>query len=325
MNINTSRLFSELKLFLGRLSLPGGLRIWITLGSFCFVLFSLISNASAIISLPLSNTSFVWLLFGVVINLVSLFVNAFAWKTLISWLGHKPRDLNLISLYIKSNLLKYLPGGIWHFIDRLRVLKIYMEPGKALASVFLEPMLMVVAASLLVPFGNWDQITSIFFLFPLFILSAPIREPLLTRLEMLKVNDITRLDLDLSKSFSFEKLGTSRNGYPWRPLLIEIIFLIIRFYGFYCCLIAFSLESSVSLGNWLSAFSFAWILGFVVPGAPGGLGVFETSLILKMGSLTPEASLIGAVLGYRIIATMSDLLGAFLVTNQITLKKLLFP
>lgn len=60
----------------------------------------------------------------------------------------------------------------------------------------------------------------------------------------------------------------------------------------------------------VGAFSLAWVLGLVVPGAPGGVGVFEgVAIALLQVSLTPER-ILGAVAAYRLISTLAEVLGA---------------
>ena len=44
----------------------------------------------------------------------------------------------------------------------------------------------------------------------------------------------------------------------------------------------------------------------MVPGAPGGLGVFETTLLLRLGGAVPEAQLLAVVLSYRLLSTLAD-------------------
>jgi hypothetical protein len=61
---------------------------------------------------------------------------------------------------------------------------------------------------------------------------------------------------------------------------------------------------------WLAGFALAWTAGLVVPGAPGGLGVFEAVLVLRLGGQVPEAPLLAVALSYRVIVTVADLLGA---------------
>jgi uncharacterized membrane protein YbhN (UPF0104 family) len=64
----------------------------------------------------------------------------------------------------------------------------------------------------------------------------------------------------------------------------------------------------------ISAFSLAWLAGLVVPGAPGGVGVFEAiALGLLQGSFTP-AMVLSAVVLYRLVNTLAETLGAALAT-----------
>ena len=48
----------------------------------------------------------------------------------------------------------------------------------------------------------------------------------------------------------------------------------------------------------------------MVPAAPGGLGVFEAVLLLRLGSSVPEAALLAVALSYRLVVTLADLLAA---------------
>ena len=60
----------------------------------------------------------------------------------------------------------------------------------------------------------------------------------------------------------------------------------------------------------LSGFALAWTVGLVVPGAPGGLGVFEAVLLLRLAFAVPEAPLLAVVISYRLVSTLADLIGA---------------
>jgi uncharacterized membrane protein YbhN (UPF0104 family) len=102
-------------------------------------------------------------------------------------------------------------------------------------------------------------------------------------------------------------------GYPWQPLLAELAFVLLRFAGFCCCIRAFDLPLGSDAPLWLAGFALAWTAGLVVPGAPGGLGVFEAVLLLRMGLTLPEAPLLAVALSYRLIVTLTDLLAAGLV------------
>jgi hypothetical protein len=70
----------------------------------------------------------------------------------------------------------------------------------------------------------------------------------------------------------------------------------------------------------MSIFSVGWVLGFITPGAPGGLGVFE----LTVSSLLTQQELfhsqpgfsigmaISAVAIHRVVNTLAEAIGAVL-------------
>ena len=61
---------------------------------------------------------------------------------------------------------------------------------------------------------------------------------------------------------------------------------------------------------WLAAFCLAWVVGLVVPGAPGGIGVFELVLLARLRGLIPEAELLAVLVSYRLISVGAELLAA---------------
>ena len=63
----------------------------------------------------------------------------------------------------------------------------------------------------------------------------------------------------------------------------------------------------------------------VVPGAPGGLGVFEAALLLRLSVVLPEASVLAVALAYRLVVTGADLLAAGLVGLDGKMASLEFP
>jgi len=282
---------------------------------------ALVNHGAQLRQLSLTRLAFWWLALGVGISWLSLVVNAFAWRVLVGWLGHRPSEVSLVPLFLSSNLLKYLPGGIWHFVERMRVLRPHMGAGPALASVLLEPLLMVVAALLWVPFGGWQSGLAIACCVPTMLLIPRWREPLLRRLERAKAKQLDRADVGLVGAVSPEALGSGRDDYPWSALAMEMVFVAVRFGGFWCCVMAFSLNPSLSMGEWLAGFALAWTVGLVVPAAPGGLGVFEATLLLRLGSGVPEAPLLAVVLCYRVIATFADGLAAAAVWGDRALLK----
>ena len=77
-----------------------------------------------------------------------------------------------------------------------------------------------------------------------------------------------------------------------------------------CCVVCFSSVASVGWGSWLAGFALAWSVGLVVPGAPGGLGVFELVLLARLSGAVPEAEVLAVLVSYRLISVAAELLAA---------------
>lgn len=307
-------------------ALPGGLRPWITLGSIGFVMAALLNHGRQLVQLRLDGQGWLWLLLGVGLSLFSLVMNGVAWGVVLRWLGLRPDWAAVVELHVATNLRKFLPGGIWHLASRVQRLRSEDTPldtpastSTALVAVLLDPLLAAVAALALVPSGGLQSGLGLVCLLPLALLLPRWLDPLLERLERRRARDLG-LEEELKQEPSAMP-STGLRGYPWPPLLAELAFVLLRFAGFCCCVRAFDLPLGPDAPVWLAGFALAWTAGLVVPGAPGGLGVFEAVLLLRMGVALPEASLLAVALSYRLIVTLTDLLAAGLVSLDARLAR----
>ena len=316
---------AALRTRLGRLPpLPGGLRPWITLASLGFVMAALLGNARPLLQLGLDPQGWLWLVLGVGFSLLSVVVNGLAWTVLLRWLGLRPRWEASVAHFMVTNLRKFLPGGIWHLAARVQALRqgtggvaLPQSAARSLLVVVLEPLLAAIAALALVGLGGWQGGLGLVALLPLGLLNPRWLEPLLGRLERRKARDLAE-ELDDPETAALTATLTDGAppaplpGYPWPPLLAELTFVLLRFAGFACCVWAFDLQLSLPWTTWLSGFALAWTVGLVVPGAPGGLGVFETVLLLRLGGGLAAAPLLAVALSYRLVATLGDVLASLL-------------
>jgi hypothetical protein len=293
---------------------PGGISLWITLLSLGFLMAALLGHGRAMLQLSLDPQGWSGLVLGVGVSLASLLVNGLGLGAVLRWLGLRPRWAELVQLYLSTNLRKYLPGGIWHLssrVQRLRrpegVLQAPASLGLALVGVLLDPLLAAAAALSLISLAGWQGGLALVGVLPLLLLWPRWLTPLLRRLELRQARRL-HLDTELDPAGN-RALG----GYPLLPLLAQLAFVLLRFGGFACCVLAFDLQANLDWQAWLSGFAVAWTVGLLVPGAPGGLGVFEAALLLRLGGAIPEASLLAIALSYRLVVTLADLIGAALV------------
>ena len=155
-----------------------------------FLMAALLSNGRQLVQLRPDPQGWLWLLLGVGVSLLSLVVNGLAWQVVLRWLRLRPRGDALVTLFIATNLRKYLPGGIWHLTSRVQALRAgadnLMPPtgtGMALVAVLVEPLLAAVAALALVSLGGWQRGLALLCLLPLGLLLPRWLQPLLGRLE----------------------------------------------------------------------------------------------------------------------------------------------
>jgi hypothetical protein len=358
--------------------LPGGLRLWITCGSLGFLFAALLSHGRQLRQYHLDVQGWLWLTLGLGCCLLSLVVSGLAWVVILRWLGWRPRPIPVVSLYILTNLRKFLPGGIWHLASRVQALRQpntalggAMEMPTALLVVLIEPLLAATAALTLVSLGGWQSGLGAIALVPLALLAPRWLNPLLRRLERGKASRLGLVEAGspqaspsepgptvaeqawpepgpsqqappaevLSEQVPSEEASPEQalsEGVPWRtgftfpadatplaagragqvasyplaPLLAQLVFVLLRFAGFACCVWAFDLQHTVAWTIWLSGFALAWTVGLVVPGAPGGLGVFESTLLLRLSLALPEPAVLAVALSYRLVVTLADLLAA---------------
>ena len=302
--------------------LPGGISLWITLLSLGFLMAALLGHGRAMLQLSLDPQGWSWLVLGVGVSLLSLLVNGLGLGVVLRWLGLRPQWAELVQLYLSTNLRKYLPGGIWHLssrVQRLRspdgVLHAPASLGQALVAVMLDPLLAAAAALSLITLVGWQGGLALVGVVPLLLLWPRWLTPLLRRLEQRQARRL-HLDAEFDQAGRDALLPAQSKAwaaYPLGPLLVQLAFVVLRFGGFGCCVLAFDLQSSLDWQAWLAGFAVAWTVGLLVPGAPGGLGVFEAALLLRLGSAIPEAPLLAIALSYRLVVTFADLIGAALV------------
>jgi len=235
----------------------------------------------------------------------SIYLNAYAWKYIVKWFGKESKSNNLVSFYVLTNILKYVPGGIWHFVERFNFIKKISNPHIALYSTLIEPYFMLSGSFLLASLGIIFSPLYFFLILPLVFLNRKLIYPVLKRLGSLKGKVFEVLRLANSKD-QFGRINII-SFFPARALFLEIGFVLSKFIGFYICLNTFYASNSLNIILLLVIFSLSWSLGLVVPAAPGGVGVFEACLLLFVGKSIPQNIIIISLIYFRVISTSADL------------------
>lgn len=217
------------------------------------------------------------------------------WGGILRQLG-QPVSLGwAMRVYLTTNLAKYLPGNVWHFYGRIRATTAQGTTSAiATLSVVLESLLMAAAALLLAVMlwptqaAGWRPWLGL--LLSLAAVHPRLLNPLINWVSRWKAATAVPMPL---------------RGYPFWPFGGEILYLLLRAVGFLLTLMACSEVAIARLPQLISAFALSWLLGFVLPGAPGGVGIFEGTLLALL-----QGDFWGAIAIYRLVSTLAEVLGA---------------
>jgi uncharacterized membrane protein YbhN (UPF0104 family) len=282
---------------------------WLILGAVLFFLLkTLQTHWREVASLRIDAAGLACLAIALGITLLAHIFAGYVWAWIFKDLAHPMAGAWGAQVYLKTNIAKYLPGNVWHFYGRVSAAtKVGIPVEAATLSVVLEPLLMAAAACILAIVGIQQLVThsnSIFglqLLVPILILCGihpKFFNPVLKRVSKLKKNTSQTLRI---------------HRYPLVPLLGEIGFLGLRSLGFILTLSAITPIDPTSFSLLIGAFSWAWLLGLITPGLPGGVGVFEAVILALLGQHFPAGEILGVVALYRLVNTIAEGLGAGLV------------
>ena len=284
---------------------------WFILGGVLFFLIKTVRNRFAeVVAVSIEDRGWLILAIALSITILAHVWSGWVWTWILAIFKQPLGVREGIRIYLLTNIAKYSPGNIWHFFGRITaVAKQGGSRGVATISVLLEPLLMAAAALSVglvssVLSGSSIDLTIRFWLqlAGLIAVLVGIQPRILNIL-------LHRLGRSKNQADARVVQRVNLNSYPLVPFLGEIGFVILRGIGFLLTFVALQSITWQQIPQLFTAFSFAWLLGLIVPGAPGGLGVFEVTAFSLLDN-TQFPSEIAAVALYRLISILAEAIAA---------------
>ena len=284
---------------------------WFILGGVLFFLVKTVKDRFAeVAAIRIDTQGWFVLAIAVAVTITAHVWSGWVWTWILKIFQQPLGVREGIRVYLVTNIAKYSPGNIWHFYGRISAVGKSGSRGAATLSVLLEPLLMAAAALLVglvsstlggvkVELGQRDIWLQLAALIAVLIGIQPrILNPLLHRLSRSK----NKADATKAGAIQLTK-------YPLAPFIGEMGFVIFRGIGFVLTFMALQTVTWQQIPQLFTSFSFAWLLGLIVPGAPGGLGVFEVTAygLLDNAQFPTE---IAAVALYRLISILAEAIAA---------------
>ncbi|MDB9497030.1 UPF0104 family protein [Spirulina major CS-329] len=239
-----------------------------------------------------------WIAAGFVVTLLAHSWSGWVWGWILADLAPQISPRWAIATYLQTTIAKYIPGNVWHLYGRIHAAQTQgLSLTAATFSTLIEPLLMA-AAAILVALLTWP-------------VGITLWQPIALLGILITIHpQVLNLGLRwLARWKRSDQAPMQLHHYPWRPFGGEVIFVGLRALGFYCTVAGLMPVAVGELPRVVSAFAIAWVLGLVLPGAPGGLGVFESVAVALLSS-----QYFFAIALYRLSNTLAEAVGAGLAS-----------
>lgn len=219
---------------------------------------------------------------------------------------------NALPVYSKSNLMKYVPGNVFQYVGRNQLaadLQIsHVDVACATVLDILCCMLTPLLFILVLMGKDMLELLQTYRNNFLIVLAAGVAVLLLLIVILRwKFRELVRKYLE-----KYRRL-IRRDTLP--RILLVVLFYVAQY------LISTTMYAipaymmfdvpAEKMGLFLGTYLFSWIIGFITPGAPGGIGIREAIMVLMCGSFMETDTIMLYAVTMRIISTFGDVV-AFL-------------
>ncbi len=266
--------------------------ILLTVLSFMFLTCLLIDNINKISIEQYNLTSLYFFVFGIFIVIIGHMILAFSWFLLIYKHNLNFKLKNAIAVISLSQLAKYIPGNIAHILGRVLLASDWFKKTTILKSMIAESIILIFVASFFSFFweGSYSYIKSIYPISYSTYVFVFFTSVIILLYILKKMYCWSRVRIFIAISFMY-----------------FLSFLLYGTLNYLLFVHVFDIHTA-TLWQCTLTFAMAFLVGYILPGAPGGLGVREAVFILLLSnSLVSESITLQVVLMVRIITILGDL------------------
>jgi glycosyltransferase 2 family protein len=239
---------------------------------------------------------------SIVLFAVAPFVQALSFWLMLRLLGLEARLSEALLLWMRSFLLRYAPSGALQLVIRIRERRrfaastrdVWLVSGyENLATLCAGAFVCVVAFALA---GGWPPLVAIVIAGVALALAVAVRPAFFRRWARAL---LARRGLELPSLLRGRELAL--------VILVNALGWLTTGAGAYLLMRAVTHETVSPV--WLTAvYSFAWLVGFIVPLLPGGLGLRDGVLVALLAARIGVGPATAVAIALRLAATLGELL-----------------
>jgi hypothetical protein len=246
-------------------------------------------------------------------------VNALAWRTLLRGLGEPTNARSLLEILAISQFAKYIPGNVGAHLGRAAMAMARGLGTRPIVGSLVTEALLAAAAALMVGAagialsGAGTQVLA----------SNGLGSGLATATWIV----VACLSLWMAIRFAPRGLRerlSAHHAWPPMPAMLRAFsaytlnYIVIGL-GTWAMAAMLLPDRTHDIGLLIAAFALAWVAGFFAPGAPAGLGIRETLMLLLLRTSYPAPDALMLVVGMRLATVLGDVV-TFLAGNIAVLQ-----
>lgn len=259
---------------------------------------------------------------GTGLKTATVFLSAGAWCLWLEFFAKRRCDRKeALRVYAKANIGKYLPGNVMHYVERnLFAGKLQLSQKQMTAASICEIAGLVLAAfgmGTLFAFSKMREAWTAVRISDRLLKGWPIWIAAAAAVFLfVKVNQRIRLrtaEKKLSAADFFSFFRTFLACFCiYAAVLVVLGLILVMMYAYFG-----GHPPMRQALEMIAAYMAAWVLGFFIPGAPGGIGVREMVLTLLLTPVTGRDCIVLLSVWHRLVTVAGDF-AAYLLRNLLT-------
>jgi hypothetical protein len=242
---------------------------------------------------------------------VAMLVSAANWRWLLFGFGGRARPFVAESVFLMTQIGKYLPGNVGHFVGRVAVGKMRgISAGSCAASMLSEQLLAVSSAALVAAVGyllwpaDFEPLERYLPAAPwlaAFVLAAALTPMVLGTVA-------NRVGRWMPGRLRPALLDLRNLGPPHILVFVAVCCGVFVILGVIVARVAEAVAGApvLPIAAATVGFAAAWVLGLITPGAPGGMGVREAILVVCFAPLVGDGEAFTIALAMRLVSVLGD-------------------
>lgn len=254
-----------------------------------------------------------WILLAGAAYGASLVTTSLAWPAILTKLGTHLPLRTAVGIGLLAQIGKYLPGNVAHYVGRAALAsRRSVSLGRSGTSTGVEFCSALIAAGLTI------------------VLMAALQPEMLARAGAQIGNAnfypaLAAASLTLAGAVLLARrtrwLAPVLKPSLWlRPVFFLFLSFLLAGLSFHATAVGIAPSQAPGLAGAVALYAFAWTAGFLVPGAPAGLGVREAVIVGVLGSTMGATAALLCALVHRLVSAVADgsmaLVGAGLLMNR---------